>query len=64
MNTEMTVKEAAEYLDMHYSELIILIRNFAIPSTKFGNQYKVKQSDLDEWKAKKDNNNVTARSTS
>lgn len=51
---EMTVNEAAKYLNMHYSEVIILVRNFAIPSTRFGNQYKIKQIDLDNWKKNKE----------
>lgn len=51
---EMTVNEAAEYLNMHYSEVIILVRNFAIPSTRFGNQYKIKKTELDEWKKNKE----------
>ena len=51
---EMTVNEAANYLNMHYSEFIILVRHKAIPSTKFGNQYKIKQRDLDSWKKNKE----------
>ena len=49
MNRDMMVIEAAEYIKMSYSELIVLVRNKVIPSYKIGNNYMLSKTDIDEW---------------
>lgn len=59
MSTDMTVKQAAKYAGIHYTELIILVRNNVIPSRKFGFQYQVSKSDIDKWINKKNNKKLS-----
>ena len=45
----MMVIEAAKYMKMPYSELIVLVRNKVIPSYKIGNNYMLSKVDIDKW---------------
>lgn len=45
-----TTREAAEYCDIHYQEMVILLRRKAIPSIRKGTYFFVLQDNLDLWK--------------
>ncbi len=54
-NRDLTVKEACNYLKLSYTELIILVRNNVIPSYKIGNNYMLREEDLNKWQYNKNN---------
>ena len=53
MDNFLTVKEAANISNITYQDMIVLVRQGAIPSDKKGRDYFVSRKDLDEWLNKK-----------
>ena len=45
-DTVYTIQEVAEFLKMSYGYVYGEVRGGGIPSTRFGNQYRIKGSDV------------------
>jgi excisionase family DNA binding protein len=59
-NEQISVMELAKYLNIHYADAIVLVRNGAIPAKKFGKQYFVTKYDAEDFKKKSENNKKEA----
>jgi len=55
MQRDLTVKEACEKVDIIYQDFIVLIRNNVIPNYRIGNNYMIRESDLNNWIEKREN---------
>ncbi len=49
MQRDLTVREACKKADIIYQDFIVLIRNNVIPNYRIGNNYMIRESDLNNW---------------
>ena len=53
----MTIKDVANYLDLHIMTIYKLVREGKIPAFKIGGRWRFKKELLDEWIARETENN-------
>jgi excisionase family DNA binding protein len=53
----MTVREVAQYLNIHSMTLYKLVREGRIPAFKVGGQWRFRKKDLDSWVVSKTEKN-------
>lgn len=44
-----TVKECADYLQVHMSTIYRLVKAHSIPAFRIGSDWRFRKADLDEW---------------
>ena len=49
MNGFLTIQEVADLMRSHYNTVYWLIRKGELPASKFGWQYRIKKSDLEDY---------------
>jgi PTS system nitrogen regulatory IIA component len=45
----MTVRQAAEYLQLHEETITLKARRGELPAAKIGRQWRLRKVDLDDW---------------
>ena len=45
----MTVKETADYLQVHMSTIYRMLKAGSLPSFRVGSDWRFRKADLDEW---------------
>ena len=45
----MTVRETADYLQVHVSTIYRMLRTKSLPAFRIGSDWRFRKADLDEW---------------
>jgi len=56
LDTILTVKEVASYLQVHPSTIYRLLKKHEIPAFKVGSDWRFKRSSIDRWMEEKSAN--------